>query len=75
MRVKLFYAKAARKITAIVVTRLDLYDKETGKWRLYKFQSKTLTSGIGTTNLPPHSRMSAIYFMISSLRFHGSSSR
>ena len=32
---------------------------------------RTLTSGIGTTNLPPHSRMYAIWLVISSLRFQG----
>ena len=31
----------------------------------------TFTSGIGTTNRPPHSGYAAICSMISSFRFHG----
>ena len=31
----------------------------------------TVTSGIGTTNRPPHSRMPAICVVISCFRFHG----
>ena len=36
-----------------------------------RHQEYTFTSGIGTTNFPPHSRMYACCSMISSLKFHG----
>ena len=43
-----------------------------GMWMQSDFHNKsTLTSGIGTTNLPSHSRMGLICSMISPLRFQG----
>ena len=71
MSLKVAHAKAARKKPAIIDDRLNLYNVETGKWRLYKFQSRTLTSGIGTTNLPPHAAIPDICVTISSRKFHG----
>src|SRR5690348_7792968 len=38
---------------------------------IFLFQSYTFALGIGTTNFPPHSRITAICFMISSLKFQG----
>ena len=71
MSLKFVHAKAARKKSALVDARFDFHDVKTGKRGLDEFQSRTLTWGIGTTNLPPHAEMPDICATISSRKFQG----
>ena len=68
---KLACTEGACEKAAIVCDRLDIHNVEIGERCLYKFQSRTLTRGMGTTNLPPHAAIPDICVTISSRKFHG----
>jgi len=73
-RAELGIAVCPREESALVAQRLDLHDVDAIERRFHHLQGTTSARGIGMTNRPPHSRMCAIWLMISSRRFHASTS-
>ena len=56
---------------AFILESLNFNSEGAFKFCLRENHQRTLTSGIGTINLPPQFRMNDICSMISSLKFHG----
>jgi hypothetical protein len=71
MRFKFAPAPGPGKKTALVLQLLNVNDIRTLEVCFGKDHSYTFTSGIGTINRPPQSRMQDICVIISSLKFHG----
>jgi len=64
-------AEQAAKLAALVAGRFRRDQHRAGKRRLFEDHSTTTGAGSGRMNRPPHSRMPAIWAMISSFRFQG----
>jgi hypothetical protein len=70
-RLEFVHAEAAREEAAPIIESFELHGIKPRTRRLDESQSSTLTSGIGTTNLPPQVAMPDICAAISSRRFQG----
>ena len=68
---ELFLAERPREEPPIVDVPLDIDDHGVGKLGGREAHQNTVSSGIGTTKRPPHSRTADICCVISSRRFHG----
>lgn len=71
IRGKLLYTVTPCKEPSFVLQPIHLDNKGPLQSRLLKNHDRTFTSGIGTTNFPPHAPMKAICCMTSSRIFHG----
>ena len=68
---ELLLAERPREETPTIDVSIDIDNHGVRKRRGREAHQNTLSSGIGTTKRPPHSRTADICCVISSRRFHG----
>ena len=71
VRCELIAAVGSHEPATCIVVAFRRNNERTGELKFVEPHQMTWRFGIGTTNLPPQSRTSRIWSMISSFRFHG----